>query len=64
MQVHRDIMDGRFRVAPLRRASSRLISPEARVEEGVTIEGPCFIDAGVVIKAGADRSAYRHRRQC
>src|SRR5712671_5818456 len=38
MQVHRDIMDGRFRAAPFAGGSStRWISPEARVEEGATI---------------------------
>src|ERR1700754_1082651 len=50
MQVHRDIMDGHYRAAPFAGApSTAWISPDARVEEGVTIEGPCFIDEGAVI---------------
>ena len=30
-----------------------MISPDARVDPGAVIEGPCFIDAEVVIKSGA-----------
>jgi NDP-sugar pyrophosphorylase family protein len=41
------------------------ISPEARVENGVTVEGPCFIDAGAVVKAGATIGPYSVvGRQC
>jgi NDP-sugar pyrophosphorylase family protein len=59
-QVHRDIMDGRFATVPFadRRAPRTAIAPEARVEEGATIEGPCFIDEGVAIKAGARVGPY------
>jgi mannose-1-phosphate guanylyltransferase len=66
MQVHRDIMDGRCRAAPfVPGASTAWISPQARVEEGATIEGPCFIDAGVVVKAGARIGPYTViGRQC
>jgi NDP-sugar pyrophosphorylase family protein len=66
MQVHRDIMDGRFQAAPFAAgASSAWISPQARVEDAVTIEGPCFIDAGVVVKAGARIGPYTVvGRQC
>jgi mannose-1-phosphate guanylyltransferase len=54
MQVHRDIMDGRFRAAPFSSGSGAAwIAPEARIEEGAVIEGPCFIDEGTVVKAGA-----------
>jgi mannose-1-phosphate guanylyltransferase len=65
-QVHRDIMDGRFRAAPFEdKPGSVWISPQARVEEGVTIEGPVFIDEGVVIKGGARIGAYSViGRQC
>jgi NDP-sugar pyrophosphorylase family protein len=35
-----------------------MISPEARVDDGATIAGPCFIDAGAHVKAGADIGAY------
>jgi mannose-1-phosphate guanylyltransferase len=59
MQVHRDIMDGRYRAAPFAPGgSSTWISPEARVESGAAIEGPCFIDAGAVIKGGARIGPY------
>jgi mannose-1-phosphate guanylyltransferase/phosphomannomutase len=30
----------------------------ARVEEGAVIEGPCFVDADVVVKAGARIGPY------
>lgn len=59
-QVHRDIMDGRFVAPPFAhlpppRAS---VSPDARIEDGATIEGPCFIDDGVLVKAGARIGPY------
>ena len=65
-QVHRDIMDGRYRVAPFADAPSRAwVSPQARIEEGVTLEGPCFVDAGAVVKTGARIGAYSVvGRQC
>jgi NDP-sugar pyrophosphorylase family protein len=54
-QVHRDIMDGRFSAVPFVNASDSrtVVSTDVRLEEGATIEGPCFIDEGVLIKAGA-----------
>ena len=66
MQVHRDIMDGRYRAAPFAEAPSPAwISPEARVEDGVTLEGPCFVDEGAVVKAGARIGPYSVvGRQC
>ena len=58
-QVHRDVMDGRYATGPFREAAGRAwISPDAKVEEGAVIEGPCFIDEGVVIKAGARIAPY------
>jgi len=57
-QVHRDIMDGRFSAAPFLGTTTRWVSPQARVEDGATVEGPCFIDEGVVIKAGARVGPY------
>jgi NDP-sugar pyrophosphorylase family protein len=58
-QVHRDIMDGRFRAAPFADApSTAWVAPEARVEAGVTLEAPCFVGEGSVIKAGARIGAY------
>jgi NDP-sugar pyrophosphorylase family protein len=66
MQVHRDIMDGRYRAAPFGgRPSSTWVSPAARVEQGVILEGPCFVDEGCVVKGGARIGAYSVvGRQC
>jgi len=69
MQVHRDIMDGRY-VA--HRAASFVttpgaawVSPEARIEEGAIVDRPCFIDHGSVVKAGAHIGPYSVvGRQC
>jgi len=59
MQVHRDIMDDHYRSAPFAgRPSTTCVSAEARIEEGAIIEGPCFIDEGVVVKAGARIGPY------
>jgi NDP-sugar pyrophosphorylase family protein len=59
-QAHRDIMDGRFAAPPFAAAGPRaaLVSPQARVEAGATVEGPCFIDADAVVKAGARVGPY------
>jgi NDP-sugar pyrophosphorylase family protein len=59
-QVHRDIMDGRYAAAPFLGISGArtAVSADARVEDGATIEGPCFIDEGVVVKAGARIGPY------
>jgi mannose-1-phosphate guanylyltransferase len=54
MQVHRDIMDGRYSAPPFDGGGSRAwVSEQARVEEGVELQGPCFVDEGAVLKAGA-----------
>jgi NDP-sugar pyrophosphorylase family protein len=58
MQVHRDIMDRRLHAAPFSSGTAIAISPSARVEEGAVIEGPCFIDADAVVKAGARIGPY------
>jgi NDP-sugar pyrophosphorylase family protein len=65
-QVHRDIMDGRYRAAPFNNAQHvAWVSPQARVEEGAIVEGPCFIDEGAVVKAGAHIAPYSViGRQC
>ena len=58
-QAHRDIMDGRFVAPPFAgRAGGTVISPDARIEDGVRIDSPCFIDAGVVVKTGAHIGPY------
>jgi NDP-sugar pyrophosphorylase family protein len=66
MQVHRDVMDGRYKAPAFANQPSRAwISPEARVEAGVAIDGPCFIDEGAIVKAGARIGPYAViGRQC
>ena len=60
MQVHRDVMQGRYRAAPFAAAEPTAVwvAEDARVEAGVTLEGPCFIDAGTVVKTGARIGPY------
>ena len=59
-QVHRDIMDGRYMTAPFLNlpAPRTSVAPDVRIEDGATVEGPCFIDEGVLIKAGARVGPY------
>jgi mannose-1-phosphate guanylyltransferase len=67
MQVHRDIMDGRFEAAPFHGLDSprRWVAEGARVEEGATLDGPCFIDEGALVKTGARIGPYSVvGRQC
>jgi NDP-sugar pyrophosphorylase family protein len=54
MQVHRDIMDGRYAAPPFAGEQHRAwVSETARIDEGVELQGPCFVDEGAVIKAGS-----------
>ena len=55
LEVHRDIMDGRYSAPPFAglAAGAPFVAPDVKVEENVEIQGPCFIDEGVVLKAGA-----------
>lgn len=53
LQVHRDIMDGRYSAPPFNGASSAWTSPDAKIEDGAEIHGPSYVDEGVVIKPGA-----------
>jgi NDP-sugar pyrophosphorylase family protein len=55
VQVHRDIMDRRFVAEPFGSQSRGAIisGPDVRIEEGAIVEGPCFIDEGTIVKAGA-----------
>ncbi len=54
LQVHRDIMDGRYSAPPFAGSpSTAFVAPGARVEEGAEVHGPCFVDEGAVVKAGA-----------
>jgi NDP-sugar pyrophosphorylase family protein len=66
MQVHRDIMDGKYHAAPFDgRAASVWVSPQARIDDSVVLEGPCFVDEGAVVKAGAQVKPYSViGRQC
>src|SRR3989442_1720838 len=67
VQVHRDIMDRRFPALPFRDlpAPHAWIDSGARIEAGATIEGPCFIDEGVLVKPGARIGRYSVvGRQC
>jgi mannose-1-phosphate guanylyltransferase len=57
-QVHHDIMDGRFVAEPFHESPRQWIAADARIEDGATIEGPCFIDGGVLVKAGARIGPY------
>ncbi len=52
--VHRDIFSGRCPLGPAGIASGQpVVAPDAKVEAGAVLEGPCFLDSGVVVKAGA-----------
>jgi NDP-sugar pyrophosphorylase family protein len=59
-QVHRDIMDGTFDAAPFVGAppGHLSISSSARIADATAIQGPCFIDEGVVVAKGARVGAY------
>jgi len=63
VQVHRDMFDGKFSGGVFGGAaavdrSRPVVSGEARIDEGATLEGPCFIDAGVHVKKGARIGPY------
>ncbi len=59
MQVHRDIMDGRYSMPPFNSAQGLAwVSPAARVDTGARLEGPLFVDEGCVVKAGARLGPY------
>jgi mannose-1-phosphate guanylyltransferase len=66
IQVHRDIMDGRYHTPPFNgAAATSWVSPQARVDEGAILEAPCFVDDGAVVKAGAKVGPYTViGRQC
>ena len=59
LQVHRDIMDGLYSAPPFAGEQKKSwISPSARIEDGVEVHGPCFIDEGAVVKAGSKVMPY------
>jgi len=57
---------GRYKAAPFASSASQThVSPGARLDEGVTLEGPCFIDEGATVKHGARIGPYSViGRQC
>ena len=58
-QVHRDIMDGRYAMPPYNGKPDIVwVAPTARIEDGVQLEGPLFIDEGCVVKTGARIGPY------
>jgi NDP-sugar pyrophosphorylase family protein len=58
MQVHRDIMDGRYASPPFEGKPSSWIAPDARVDAAVEVHAPCFVGEGAVVKAGAKIYPY------
>ena len=59
MQVHRDIMDGRYLMPPFNGEQGiAWVSPGARVDPSVRLEGPLFVDDGCIVKAGARLGPY------
>ena len=53
-QVHSDIMAGTYPAGPFAdHGTGRILAGDVKLEDGASVEGPCFIDRGVVIKAGA-----------
>ncbi len=59
LQVHRDIMDGRYAAPPFGgRTGAAWISPEAHVAADVRLDGPVFVDAGSQVASGARLGPY------
>jgi len=55
VDVHRDIMERRFLAEPFgsRPRGTVHVEPDAKVEDGSSLDGPCFIGEGAIVKAGA-----------
>jgi NDP-sugar pyrophosphorylase family protein len=60
VQVHRDMFDGKFAGGSFVGADLRkpMVAADARIEDGATLEGPCFIDSGAQVKAGTVVGRY------
>jgi len=60
MQVHRDIMDGRYQAPPFAGQSAGHVfrADGGRIEDGAVVEGPCFLDSDTVVRAGAYVGPY------
>jgi NDP-sugar pyrophosphorylase family protein len=66
MQVHRDIMDGRYMMPPFNGSAGMIcVAPGATVDATARLEGPLFLDEGCTVKAGARIGPYSVLgRQC
>ena len=55
LQVHRDIMEGRYNAPPFagHTPDAALVAPGASIAAGVTLEGPCFVDEECQVEQGA-----------
>jgi NDP-sugar pyrophosphorylase family protein len=54
MEVHRDVMAGRFRTQPFAGQPNQVTcAAGVTVEPGAELQGPCYVDEGAVVKAGA-----------
>ena len=60
LQVHRDIMDGRYLTPPFAGEPALHVyrAEDVRVEDGAVIEGPAFLDTGTVVRKGARVGPY------
>ncbi len=59
MQVHRDIMDGRYSMPPFHQDRGKAwVASGARVSDRARLGGPLFIDEGCEIGAGASIGPY------
>jgi NDP-sugar pyrophosphorylase family protein len=60
LQVHRDIMDGRYSAPPFAGSGAGHVHREdnVRIDEGAEVEGPAFLDSGAVLRPGARVGPY------
>ena len=59
MQVHRDIMDGRYVMPPFNGDPAMAwIAPTAQIDQSANLQGPLFIDEGCTVQAGARIGPY------
>ena len=59
MQVHRDIMDGRYSMPPFNGTRGLAwVAPTARVDPAARLDGPLFVDEECVVEAGARLGPY------
>jgi hypothetical protein len=56
----RDVFDGRYAAGPFLglERPPRALAPDVRIDPGAVVEGPCFLDEGVVVRAGARVGPY------